>query len=91
MHDHNCINLAALSPQSLFIYIFPGITLGTMPYVLPAVKQFLAVDGSGEVPPIGESSTSFLAHVPINHLDVVCVLVCLKACCWIGLAIWQCC
>ena len=32
-----------------------------MPYVLPAVKQFLAVDGSGEVPPIGESSTSFPA------------------------------
>ena len=32
-----------------------------MPSVLPAVKQFIAVDGSGEVPPIGESSTSFPA------------------------------
>ena len=42
-------------------YTFPGTTLGTMPSVLPAVKQFIAVDGSGEVPPIGESSTSFPA------------------------------
>ena len=30
-------------------------------FVTPAVKQFPAVDGSSEVPPIGESSTSFPA------------------------------
>ena len=42
-------------------YTFPGITLGTMPPVLPAVKQFLVADGSGEVAPISESSTSFPA------------------------------
>ena len=32
-----------------------------MPPVLPSIKQFLVADGSGEVAPIGESSTSFPA------------------------------
>ena len=52
--------------QHCHCYTFPGITLGTIPPVLPAVKKFLVADVSGEVNPLAMSQLLSEADVDNN-------------------------